>query len=153
MTHRAPMEPRETGFSIGELAARTGCTPEAVRFYERQGVLPLPVRRGDGRYRQYTSVDVERVRFLRRARDLGFALDDVQELMALASSDPSRPCEDVDAIARGHLAQVEAKLAQLRQLRRELRHVIDACAGDAGIGRCRILGALTGAEAGAEAGG
>lgn len=146
--HRAPKEPPESGFSIGALAARTGCTPEAVRFYEHQGVLPLPVRRGDGRYRQYTSADVERVRFLRRARELGFALDDVKELMALASSDPSRPCAEVDAIARGHLAQVDAKLAQLKRLRSELRHVIDACAGDAGIGHCRILGALTGAEAG-----
>lgn len=148
MTNQAPSRPLGPRLSIGELASRTGCTPEAVRFYERQGVLPLPARRGNGRYRQYTSADVERVRFLRRARELGFALDDVKELMALASSDPSRPCEEVDAIARGHLAQVEAKLAQLKRLRTELRHVIHACAGDAGIGHCRILGALTGAETG-----
>ncbi len=148
MTHHLPDAPPVAGLSIGQLAAQTGCTPEAVRFYERQGVLPIPARRGDGNYRLYTSADVERVRFLRRARELGFALDDVKELMELASSDPSRPCEEVDAIARGHLAQVEEKLAQLKRLRTELRHVIDACAGDAGIGHCRILGTLTGASAG-----
>lgn len=148
MTRVSRNEGSETGFSIGELASRTGCTPEAVRFYEHQGVLPPPVRRGDGRYRLYTSADVERVRFLRRARELGFALDEVRELMVLASSEPSRPCEEVDAIARGHLAQVEAKLAQLKRLRSELRRVIDACAGNAGIGDCRILGALTGVQMG-----
>lgn len=148
MTQAARNTLPKSEFNIGELASRTGCTPEAIRFYEHQGVLPVPARRGEGKYRLYTSADVERVRFLRRARELGFALDDVKELMELASSDPSRPCEEVDAIARAHLAQVEEKLAQLKRLRTELRHVIDACAGDAGIGHCRILDALTGAETG-----
>ena len=134
----------EPSFTIGELAARAGCTPEAVRFYEREGVLPAPERRGGGRYRRYSAADVERVRFLRRARDLGFSLDEVRELMALAASDKGRPCGEVDAIARAHLAQVEEKIARLAALRDELRQVIADCRGGRGIGECRILGALSG---------
>jgi DNA-binding transcriptional MerR regulator len=130
-------------FTIGELAGRTGCTPEAVRFYEREGVLPRPERRGGGRYRRYSAADVERVRFLKRARDLGFSLAEVRELMTLAASDPQRPCTEVDALARAHLTQVEAKIAQLTSLRNELRQVIEGCRGGLGIGGCRILGALS----------
>jgi DNA-binding transcriptional MerR regulator len=133
-------------FTIGELAAQAGCTAEAVRFYEREGVLPVPQRRGDGRYRRYSASDIERVRFLKRARDLGFSLDEVRELMALAASDPVRPCAEVDALARDHLEQVEAKIQQLIGLREELRQVISACAGGTGIRDCRILGALSGRE-------
>jgi len=58
------------GLTIGELAARTGCTPEAIRYYEREGVVPRPARVGSGRYRQYGDADVERLVFLRRAREL-----------------------------------------------------------------------------------
>jgi DNA-binding transcriptional MerR regulator len=137
-TNQAPLE-----FTIGELAAQTGCTPEAVRFYERDGVLPGAERRGGGRYRRYSAADVERVRFLKRARDLGFSLAEVRELMALAASDPQRPCAEVDALARAHLARVEEKIAQLTSLRDELRQVIQGCRGGLGIGDCRILSALS----------
>lgn len=143
MLARTPLQDETPGFTIGELAARAGCTPEAVRFYERQGILPPAPRSGGGRYRRYTGTDVERVRFLRRARDLGFSLEEVRELMALAASDPTRPCGVVDEIARVHLRQVEAKIAQLQSLRDELHQVIDACDAGHGIGDCRILGALT----------
>lgn len=135
--------PDSAPFTIGELATQAGCTAEAVRFYEREGVLPEPARAGEGRYRRYTAGDVERVRFLRRARDLGFSLDEVRDLLALAGSDPSRPCGEVDALARAHLAQVEAKLAQLTSLRNQLRQVINACRGGVGIRDCRILSALS----------
>lgn len=143
MPRLAPSDSTSVTFSIGELATQAGCTAEAVRFYEREGVLPAPARTGEGRYRRYTADDVERVRFLKRARDLGFSLDEVRDLMALAASDPSRPCGEVDALARAHLAQVEAKLAQLMSLRNELRQVIDACRGGVRIADCRILGALS----------
>ncbi|HYD52834.1 MAG TPA: helix-turn-helix domain-containing protein [Gemmatimonadaceae bacterium] len=142
------MSPIHADFTIGQLAEQAGCTAEAVRFYEREGVLPAPTRRGGGRYRRYSTADVERVRFVRRARDLGFSLDEVRELLALAAGEPERSCDEVDAIARAHLAQVESKLAQLTALRDELSGVIADCRGGVGIGDCRIIGALSGHDAG-----
>lgn len=129
--------------TIGELAARTGCTAEAIRYYEREGVVPQSVRRGSGRYREYNEADVERLTFLRRARELGFSLAEVQELMTLADGDRTHSCATVDAIAKAHLAQVELKLQQLTQLRDELSRVIRACHGGLAVADCRILGALS----------
>ena len=131
------------GLTIGGLAARTGVTPEAIRYYEREGVVPPAARAGSGQYRRYGEADAERLRFIRRARDLGFSLDEVRGLLALAEGDPGRPCEDVNRIARAHLAQVDAKLAQLAALRAELDRVIGACGGVVPVGECRILGALS----------
>jgi DNA-binding transcriptional MerR regulator len=131
--------------TIGELATRTGVTPEAIRYYEREGVVPKAVRSGTGRYRQYGEPDAERLRFIRRARELGFSLDEVRELLALADGSPSHPCTDVNRIARAHLAQVDAKLAQLAALRVELDRVIGECDGVVPVSDCRILGALSGA--------
>ena len=136
--------------SIGELATHTGVTAETIRYYEREGVIPAPQRAGAGRYRRYGDADAERLLFVRRARDLGFSLDEVRELLALAGGDPARPCADVDRIARAHLAEVEAKLARLAGLRDELRRVIAGCRGGDAVAECRILGAL-GAGNGARA--
>lgn len=130
--------------SIGELAARAGVTPEAIRYYEREGVVPTAHRTGAGRYRRYGEADVERLRFIRRARDLGFSLDEVRELLALADGDPARPCEEVNRIARAHLTAVDAKLAQLAALRAELDRVIATCGGVVPVTQCPILGALSG---------
>jgi DNA-binding transcriptional MerR regulator len=134
------------GLSIGELAERTGCTAEAIRYYEREGVVPRPARTGTGRYRQYGDADVERFAFLRRARELGFSLAEVRELLAFNDGDPARSCSDVDAMARAHLAQVDAKLAQLNALRAALSAVINQCEGGLAVADCRILGALAGHE-------
>lgn len=136
------------GLSIGQLAARTGCTAEAIRYYEREGVIPRPARAGAGRYRQYTEGDVERVAFLRRARELGFSLSEVRELLAFSDGDPRRSCHDVDALARAHLVQVDAKIAQLTALRSALSGVIGQCDGGLAIADCRILGVLAGADSG-----
>ena len=132
------------GLTIGELAARAGVTPEAIRYYEREGVVPPAARGGAGRYRKYGEADLERLRFIRRARDLGFSLDEVRELLVLADGDPARPCAEVDRIARAHLAAVDAKLVQLTALRAELDRVIGDCAGGVPVAECRILGALSG---------
>ena len=83
-----------------------------------------------------------RFRFLRRARELGFPLEEVRNLLALAEGDPGSSCTGVDHLARTHLAQVEAKLAQLTALRDELSRVIDQCEGGFAVADCRILGAL-----------
>ncbi len=130
--------------TIGELAALAGVTAEAIRYYEREGVLPAPVRRGTGRYRRYSDADVVRLRFIRRARDLGFSLDEVRELVALAEGDPARSCTDVNRIANAHLVQVDAKLAQLTMLRAELDRIIAGCNQVVPVAECRILGVLGG---------
>ena len=128
--------------TIGELAARAGVTPEAIRYYEREGVIPPARRGGGGHYRRYGAADAERLRFVRRARDLGFSLDEVRELLALAARDPGAPCCDVNRIARTHLAQVDAKLAQLTALRAELTRLVGACDADVAVADCSLLGAL-----------
>lgn len=132
--------------TIGALAAQAGVTPEAVRYYEREGVIPPAARTGAGRYRAYAPADAERLRFVRRARDLGFSLDTVRELLALAAGDGGRPCAEVNRIAGAHLAQVNAKLAQLRALRGELARLVAACDRDAPLAECSLLGALSGAR-------
>jgi DNA-binding transcriptional MerR regulator len=134
----------QKALSIGELAARAGVTAEAVRYYEREGVVPPAARGGPGRYRKYGEADVERLRFVRRARDLGFSLDEVRGLLALADGSPSHPCTEVNTMARAHLAQVDAKLAQLAALRTELDRVIGECKGVVPVADCRILAALSG---------
>ena len=132
--------------TIGELASQTGVSPEAIRYYEHEGVVPRAIRSGTGRYRNYGAADVERLRFVRRARSLGFSLHEVRELLTLAGGSPQRPCTDVNRIARAHLAQVDAKLGQLAALRAELDRVIAECDGVVSVAECRILGALSGAE-------
>jgi DNA-binding transcriptional MerR regulator len=126
---------------IGELAAFTGTTPEAIRYYERVGVLPHPARQGAGRYRRYGAPDVERLNFVRRARELGFSLDEVRDLLGLTDQ-PDRPCAEVDELARAHLVAVNEKIGQLTALRSELERVIGACQGGLAIADCRILAAL-----------
>jgi DNA-binding transcriptional MerR regulator len=134
------------GITIGALAERTGVTAEAIRYYERVGVLPRPTRgaaaHAHAGYRRYGAADVERLSFVRRARDLGFSLDEVRDLLSLAG-DPGRPCADVDRMARAHLEHVEAKIARLSALRTELRRVIGACRGGLAVADCQILRALS----------
>ncbi len=129
--------------SIGELADRTGVSRETIRYYERDGVVPTAVRGGGGRYRQYGIEDERRLRFVRRARELGFSLREVRELLALAAGDPARTCADINALAKSHLEQVESKLGQLSKLRSELRRLIHACNNDASIADCSLLEALS----------
>ncbi len=96
---------------IGEVAKRTGCNIETIPFYERIGVISSPARKGA--YRDYGSEDVERLRFVRRARDLGFSLEEVQALLDLAPR-PDENCDRVQAISAQHLSNVRAKLDDLR---------------------------------------
>lgn len=128
---------------IGELGAATGTKVETIRYYEQIGLLPSPAR-STSNYRSYGSEHLQRLAFVRRARDLGFPLDQVRELLSLAD-DKERPCEAVDEIARAHLTTVERKVKELGALRKELERLIGQC-GHSVIGDCRIIEAL--AEAG-----
>lgn len=133
-----------TPLSIGALSKATGTTVEAIRWYERVGVLPAPARTA-GNYRAYGTAHLERLSFVRRARDLGFTLDQVRELLRLAD-ERSRPCGAVDRVAREHLEEVERKIADLEALRRELQSLIGQCRHGT-VNDCRIIGALSPAEA------
>jgi Cu(I)-responsive transcriptional regulator len=126
--------------TIGDVADLTGTKVETIRYYERMGLLPPPARTA-GNYRSYKPSHVGRLGFIRRARELGFSLDEVRELLNLADQ-RDRSCESVDQIAREHLADVDRKIADLKRLRRELNTIIRQCQVGT-IDQCRILGALT----------
>lgn len=124
---------------IGEVAAASGCHLETIRYYERIGLLPRPSRTDSG-YRAYTGQDVARIRFITRGRDLGFSLDEIRSLLRL-TEDPDLSCEQVDALARLHLAEIQARQKELRRIARELERTIAGCAGGRRAA-CAILGAL-----------
>ena len=126
--------------SIGLLAERTGTKVETIRFYEKCGLLPKPART-TGNYRAYAPAHLNRLSFIRRARDLGFSLDQIRALLDL-SDDRDRPCEAVDAIAKEHLAEVDRKIADLRALRRELDSIVSQCHCGT-VAECRIIEALS----------
>lgn len=124
---------------IGELARSTGTKVETIRFYEKVGLLPAPDRT-EGNYRDYSQSHLARLSFVRRARDLGFTLDQVRALLTLAD-DRDQPCSAVDVVAREHLGQIDQKIADLQALRRELGGLISQC-GQGAISDCRIIEAL-----------
>ena len=131
-----------SGWMIGELAKLAGVTAETIRYYERERVIPRPKRAGAGKYRRYEQRDADRLRFVKRARDLGFSLDDVRELLTLAESSPSKPCGNADGIAKAHIAAVDEKISRLTLLRIELSRLIADCDPSGAIASCRLLGAL-----------
>jgi Cu(I)-responsive transcriptional regulator len=125
--------------NIGELARATDTKPETIRYYERIGLLPAPPRTA-GNYRDYSAAHVSRLTFTRRARSLGFAIEQIRALLNLADH-KQQSCEAVDAIAREHLTDVKQKLTDLAALRRELESLIGQCRHGT-IAECRILEAL-----------
>lgn len=127
-------------YSIGELAEATDTKVETVRYYERIGILPAP-KRTSGNYRAYSAGHLARLSFIRRARDLGFTLDQVRALLALADQ-KKQDCGTVDALAREHLADIDRKISDLKSLRRELSGLIGQCKQGT-IADCRILSALS----------
>lgn len=126
-------------WTIGNLAKATGTKVETVRFYEKMGLLPQPART-QSNYRIYETVHLERLSFIRRARELGFPLDQVRELLGLADQ-TDRSCAEVDGIARQHLDEVERKIADLAAMRDELAEVLNRCQHGT-IAQCRIIETL-----------
>lgn len=125
--------------TIGQLADATGAKVETIRYYESIGLLEAPARTA-GNYRAYSSDHLARLSFIRRARDLGFTLEEVRALIGL-SEQRGQSCGDIDALARAHLADIDRKIADLRALKRELTRVVESC--DRGVvDNCKILEAL-----------
>jgi len=126
--------------TIGRLASATGAKIETIRYYEKAGLL-APPSRTNGNYRSYRADDVERLRFIRRTRDLGFSLEEVRALLDLAA-DRDGDCASVDELAGHHLAEVDRKIADLTALRQQLAAAVAACDGGS-VSSCRILSAFS----------
>jgi len=124
---------------IGALARRTGTKVQTIRYYEEIGLMPPPERTAGGQ-RRYDRQALDRLAFIRHAREMGFSLDMVRELLEL-SDQPARSCEAADAIARRHLGEVELKLRRLEALKRELERMIGECRGGR-IAECRVIEVL-----------
>jgi len=130
--------------SIGELSRRTDCKVETIRYYERIGLLPKPPRQG-GRFGRYGADDVARLRFIRRARQLGFGLEDVRELLRLTAVRGEAARAEARQLAAAHVAEVRAKIADLQAMERILTGAICDC--DAGRGpACPVIEVLSGSE-------
>lgn len=125
--------------AIGELAKRTAVKVPTIRFYEQIGLLPTPPRT-EGNQRRYGKTEVDRLNFIRHARELGFEVDDIRELLAM-SAEPQASCHQADSIARNHLAEVDRRIASLTALRGELSRMIDEC-HHGRICDCQIIEAL-----------
>ena len=129
----------EKPLNIGALARVTGTKVETIRWYERVGLLPVPARSA-GNYRTYGEPHLGRLSFIRRARDLGFSLEQIRALLDLAE-DRERSCDAVDVIAREHLDEVDRKIADLQALQRELASLIGQ-SRHGNVAECRIIEAL-----------
>lgn len=128
--------------TIGAVSRNAGVPIDTIRYYERAGLLPEPRRRGSG-YRDYDRGAIERLRFIRRAKDLGFTLEGIRELLAL-SSDRERGVKSVKQRAEARLGEVEQRIRELQRVKRGLKQLIDACPGHGALEHCPILRALGG---------
>jgi DNA-binding transcriptional MerR regulator len=125
--------------TIGALAKRAATKVQTIRFYESEGLMPAPART-EGGQRRYTKGHADRLAFIRHARELGFPIDAVRELLRLVDK-PDQPCADVDRVAREVLADVEAKIVRLESLRGELRRMIRHSAHGR-VADCRVIKVL-----------
>jgi MerR family copper efflux transcriptional regulator len=131
-------KPRLLG--IGEVARGARIGVETVRFYEREGILPKPTRKPSG-YRQYEPEVVQRIRFVQSAKDLGFTLKEIRELLSLRVT-RGKTCADVKLRAMAKLAEVDAKLAELQRIREALARLAESCTGAGPTSACPFLDAL-----------
>lgn len=125
--------------TIGALAKRAATKVQTIRFYEQEGLMPEPAR-SEGGQRRYSKAHADRLAFIRHARELGFPLDAIRELLKLVDK-PDQPCERVDRVASEVLADVEAKIARLEILRGELRRMVRQCRHGR-VSDCRVIKVL-----------
>lgn len=137
MSHTA-----EPTLRIGDLATTTGVSVPTIRYYEQIGLLPTADRTASG-YRKFPPDAARRLRFIRRAQQLGFSLDEIRELFELrATPGPATDRATVQARTEAKLAELEAKIADLETMRRALRALHRACCEDGTTSACPILDAL-----------
>ncbi|MFA5957039.1 helix-turn-helix domain-containing protein [Hyphomicrobium sp.] len=126
--------------AIGGLSRKTGVKVPTIRYYESVGLLPAP-HRTEGNRRLYDTKAVDRLRFIRHARELGFEVDAIRELLNLAEQ-PQRSCAKVDALAREHLQAITSRIERLTALKVEVEGMIKACTKGR-IAKCRIIDTLS----------
>jgi len=126
-------------FMIGELAKRTDCKVQTIRYYEQIGVMPPAVRAKNNR-RMYRKSHIERLMFIRHSRALGFTLDDIRDLLAL-SDQPDHTCAEVDKIAKNNLENIQKKIRVLSIMEKEMKRMIFKCHGEK-VSECLIITAL-----------
>ncbi len=126
--------------TIGRLAREAGVNLETVRYYERRGLLPKPPRSASG-YRLFPSVAAQRLRFIRRAQELGFSLKEIRQLLSLRVS-RTTTSRDIRARAEAKIVDIEAKIKSLESMKKTLRKVTRVCDGCAPLARCPILESL-----------
>jgi len=127
--------------TIGAVAKRVGVAIDTIRYYEREGLLPEPLRRASG-YRSYDESAIRRLRFIRRAKDLGFTLEEIRELLAL-SADRQRGVKAVKQRAERRLEAIDQRIAELRRVRDGLAQLVESCPGHGRPEDCPILRALS----------
>jgi len=130
--------------TIGQLARRAKVNLETIRYYERRGLIAKPPRNESG-YRQYSPEDLHRLEFIHRAKDLGFSLREILELLSLRR-DPGMTCNDVKERVEAKIVQVEGKIETLETIRGALSGLVKKCTGEGPAGRCPILKELESRE-------
>jgi MerR family mercuric resistance operon transcriptional regulator len=129
------------GMTRGEVAEKAGVNPETLRYYEREGLIPSPPR-SDGGFRLYDASYVDRLRFIQRAKDLGFTLTEIKGLLDLRV-DETATCRDVKIRAQEKIEEVDAKIQDLKRIRDALQTLAEACDGEEGpTGDCPVLKAM-----------
>jgi len=127
-------------FSIGALSRETGVKVPTIRYYEQMGLIDAPART-EGNQRRYGHTELERLGFIKHARDLGFSIEAIQSLIELQDH-PDRSCAEANAIAAEQLVDVRAKIELLKRLEGELARISDGCSGDGTSGKCYVLASL-----------
>lgn len=127
--------------TIGEVARRAEVNVETIRFYEREGLIDQPARPARG-FRHYRADAVERVRFIRKAKALGFTLEEIQQLLSLRATSGAK-CEAVRQRALTKVEQIEQKLRDLRRLKAAVVRLAESCHGECEVDECSILASLS----------
>lgn len=127
------------GMTRGELAKKTGCNAETIRYYEKIGVMPNPARTAAG-YRQYNQDQEQRLRFIIRGRELGFAVVDLKSLLDLVDRN-AVSCSEVSALAQVHLGSVRQKIDDLKRIETVLAGTVRSCSGK-DVPECPLIDAL-----------
>ena len=129
-----------TTLSIGEVAEAVGVGVQAIRFYEREGLLGAPARTKAG-YRQYAASAIDQLRFIRRAQELGFTLKEIRELIALETVEGA-DCDEVCGAATAKVNAIQKKIDDLARMKAELEKLIHSCTGTVPIRQCKIIECL-----------
>lgn len=130
--------------TIGQLAKKARVNVETVRYYERRGLISKPPRRDSG-YRQYSQDTVARIKFIKRAKELGFSLKEISELLSLRV-DPDTTCGDVKRRAEVKIADIEEKIRALQKVKKALTKLVVLCSGQGPTSECPIMEILDNKE-------